>query len=184
MSRLADTLLRALDEMHISAAQLERRAQLKPMTVGGILRDQHPRPERMERIIAACPRSIAHQLLHAYLLDDCPDPWTPHVAIEITGSPVHHDDAEQSPTTAGPPGSAIQREDSPADTPNAAAPLAPDPHAHLRPLSASTRARKVLALMHAALDSGDTELADWLAETGTLLVRPHLREDLAKPAAE
>jgi hypothetical protein len=173
MSRLADTLRRALDEMRISAAQLERRAGLKTMTVGGILRDHHPRPERIESILAVCPRSIAHDILRAYLLDDCPDPWTPHVGIDISGSPVHPQDGT-SPTTAGPP---ILREDSPASSP-----LAPDPHAHLRPISSSTRARKVLALMTAALDSGDTDLADWLAETGTLLVRPHLRDPQDTPA--
>lgn len=115
------------------------------MTISGIIKQgAHPRAERMAKLLAAVPHDTARELLTAYLLDDCPTDWVDRVTILVEASDTS-DSKLQEPTTS-----------------------------YRVQLSTAGLARQILAQMSAALDAGDTLLADWLATTGRLLVSPHL----------
>lgn len=148
MSRLANQLQITMDDLKLSGRALEARAGLPGMTVTGIVKNEsHPRPERMGKLIAAVPQDHAHRLLEAYLLDDCPEKWVPCVQILIEGQATPTATIKETPGTY-----------------------------RARPSTAS-QARQVLDQMRHAIDNGDTDLAEWLAQTGTLLVQPHLEQD-------
>ena len=66
-----------------------RSAQLPRMTVGNILNDTHPRPERFGQLLRALDDATARQWLTAYLRDDCPPEYLPRLEIIIAGKPQH-----------------------------------------------------------------------------------------------
>ena len=140
MSRLSDRLQQVLDQLGSTASALERSAELPAMTIAHMLRGVHPRSERFSKLLAVIPEPAAHDLLVAYLLDDCPERWVPHVQIRMKGSP--NEAATELP---------LNGNDTVGRTP-------------------ATQARRVLDEMRSAIDSGDTELAKWLATTGQLFI--------------
>jgi len=66
-----------------SARTLEDRANLPRMTIGNILKDAHPRPERFGQLLRAVDDDTARRWLIAYLRDDCPPDYLPRLEITI-----------------------------------------------------------------------------------------------------
>jgi hypothetical protein len=66
-----------------SARTLEDRANLPRMTIGNILKDAHPRPERFGQLLHAVDDDTARRWLTAYLRDDCPPEFLPRLEITI-----------------------------------------------------------------------------------------------------
>jgi hypothetical protein len=158
MSRLSTHLQLALDELKCSARSLEQRAGLPPMTVRGIMDNAHPRTERFEKLLSAIPRlDLRLSLLIAYTLDDTPESQRPAVeAVLNEHLMVWHQ--THNPTE----GEAI-------------ATIAEEATVYrIRP-SAASQARQVVDAMRQAIDEGDTDLTNWLATTGQLLLAPHLQ---------
>lgn len=161
MSRLADTLQRVLDELKFSAAHVERQAELPAMSVKNIFKGSHPRADRFDKLlrtISSLPLRV--DLLIAYILDDTPDTYTP--AIEAVLREHLH--------------TILKAKEGPISTASIVQELSTS-----RPLSTATKARQVLDQMRQRLDEGDTTLADWLADTGTLLTAVHLPAESASP---
>ena len=154
MSRLSDTLQRTLDELNLSAAQLERNADLPAMTLAHIRKGSHPRSDRFDKLLGSIATlSLRVELLIAYVLDDTPDTYTP--ALEAVLRQHLH--------------TLLQAQEGPVSSSTIIQGLA-----SVRPLSTATKARLVLDQMRTRLDEGDIILADWLADTGTLLAGIHL----------
>jgi hypothetical protein len=164
MSRLSDTLQRTLDELNISAAHLERQAALPAMSIKNIFNGSHPRADRFDKLLGSIATlSLRVDLLIAYILDDTPDTYTPSVESVLRGHLHTLLLAQEGPISTD----TILQEVSPT-----------------RPLSTATKARQVLDQMRLRLDEGDTTLADWLADTGTLLAAVHLPVETATPVTE
>jgi hypothetical protein len=53
------------------------------MTIGNILKDAHPRPERFGQLLKAIDDATARRWLIAYLRDDCPPDYLPRLEITI-----------------------------------------------------------------------------------------------------
>ena len=83
MSHLAVQVSDYLDQSPLSARQLEELAQLPRMTVGNILNDTHPRPERFGQLLRAVDDDTAQRWLIAYLRDDCPPEYLARLQILI-----------------------------------------------------------------------------------------------------
>ena len=84
MSFLAVQIDAYLQQTPVTARQLEELAQLPRMTIGNILKDAHPRPERFGQLLHAVDDHTARQWLTAYLRDDCPPEFLPRLEITIT----------------------------------------------------------------------------------------------------
>jgi nitric oxide reductase activation protein len=153
MSRLSTHLQLVLDEIPMTARALEQRAGLPTMTVRGIMDNAHPRTERFEKLLAAIP-SIEHRckLLIAYVLDDAPESHCPAIEQILSEHLLAWHQAH------GTEDGVVQEL----------------PTRSYRPRSDASLARTVLDTMRHAIDSGDSELAHWLATTGQLLTAPHL----------
>lgn len=83
MSHLAVQVSDYLDQSPLTARQLEELAQLPRMTVGNILNDTHPRPERFGQLLRAVDDETAQRWLIAYLRDDCPLEYLSRLQIFI-----------------------------------------------------------------------------------------------------
>lgn len=83
MSYLAVQITDYLATSHTSAKQLEDSARLPRMTIGNILKDAHPRPERFGQLLRAIDDATARKWLIAYLRDDCPADYLPRLEITI-----------------------------------------------------------------------------------------------------
>jgi nitric oxide reductase activation protein len=153
MSRLSEQLQLALDQLDLTARSLEARADLPHMTVSGISSGRHPRTERFEKLLAAIP-SLEHRckLLIAYVLDDAPESHCPAIEQILSEHLLAWHQAH------GTEDGVVQEL----------------PTRSYRPRSDASLARTVLDTMRHAIDSGDSELAHWLATTGQLLTAPHL----------
>jgi hypothetical protein len=123
------------------------------MTVRGIMDNAHPRTERFEKLLAAIP-SLEHRckLLIAYILDDAPETQCPAIEQILNEHLLAWHQAH------GTEDGVVQEL----------------PTRSYRPRSDASLARTVLDAMRSAIDSGDSELAHWLATTGQLLTTPHL----------
>tara|TARA_S200002703_G_scaffold47290_1_gene40947 strand:- start:443 stop:919 length:477 start_codon:yes stop_codon:yes gene_type:complete len=74
MKHHLEIALRAyIDQQGISARQLEIDANLPGHSVYGILRQRHPAPETMAKLLAAVGPKHDTELLLAYVRDDVPD---------------------------------------------------------------------------------------------------------------
>jgi hypothetical protein len=154
MSRLSDTLQRTLDELNLAAAQLERNAELPAMTLAHIRKGSHPRADRFDKLLSSIASlHLRVDLLIAYILDDTPAAYTPDIELVLR---THLTDLLRSKEGTICTASIVQELST------------------TRPLSTATLARQVLDQMRHRLDAGDTILADWLADTGTLLTAIHL----------
>jgi hypothetical protein len=70
---------------------MELRAGVPGATIAHIMRDSHPRPERLGQLIRCLDDATARRWLIAYLRDDCPPEYLPRLQIlitEIDGSTV------------------------------------------------------------------------------------------------
>ena len=83
MSYLAVQVTDYLQTSGVSARQLEDTAGLPRMTVGNLLKDSHPRPERFGQLLRAVDDATAKRWLVAYLKDDCPPEYLPRLQITI-----------------------------------------------------------------------------------------------------
>lgn len=83
MSHLAVQVSDYLQRTPVTARQLEELAALPRMTVGNILNDTHPRPERFGQLLRAVDDETAQRWLIAYLRDDCPPEYLPRLQILI-----------------------------------------------------------------------------------------------------
>jgi len=84
MSFLAVQIDAYLQQTPVTARQLEELARLPRMTIGNILNDAHPRPERFGQLLHAVDDDTARKWLTAYLRDDCPPEFLPRLEITIT----------------------------------------------------------------------------------------------------
>ncbi len=84
MSFLAVQIDAYLQQTPVTARQLEELARLPRMTIGNILKDAHPRPERFGQLLHAVDDDTARKWLIAYLRDDCPPEFLPRLEITIT----------------------------------------------------------------------------------------------------
>ena len=148
MSHLAVQVSDYLDQSPLSARQLEELAQLPRMTVGNILNDTHPRPERFGQLLRAVDDDTAQRWLIAYLRDDCPPEYLVRLQIFI-----------QAPGSS--PGSDAT-----------AATLRETAAAYGHSLDHSPAA--VLAAWHRLQTAiqADTSLARWFLKTVTLILGP------------
>lgn len=83
MSFLAVQIDAYLQQTPVTARQLEELARLPRMTIGNILKDAHPRPERFGQLLRAVDDDTARRWLIAYLRDDCPPDYLPRIEITI-----------------------------------------------------------------------------------------------------
>jgi hypothetical protein len=83
MSFLAVQIDAYLQQSPVTARQLEELARLPRMTIGNILKDAHPRPERFGQLLHAVDDDTARRWLIAYLRDDCPPAYLPRLEITI-----------------------------------------------------------------------------------------------------
>lgn len=83
MSHLAVQITDYIATAPITARQLEEKAGLPRMTIGNILNDTHPRPERFGQLLRAVDDPTARRWLSAYLRDDCPAEFLPRLDIII-----------------------------------------------------------------------------------------------------
>jgi hypothetical protein len=83
MSHLAVQISDYLATSQSSARQLEDSSGLPRMTIGNILKDAHPRPERFGQLLRAVDDATARRWLTAYLRDDCPPNYLPRLEITI-----------------------------------------------------------------------------------------------------
>ena len=143
MSYLAVKVSQYLESAPVNARQLEDRAGLPRMTIGTIMKDGHPRPDRFGQLLRAVDDTTARTWLEAYLLDDCPTAWLSRVKILIEG--LHH----------------IQSAEGLAEpTATYAAPI--------DPIAATQRALHRLQTAMAR----DTELSTWFVQTISLILGP------------
>lgn len=98
MSYLAVQIQDYLAASDTSARQLEERAGLPRMTVGNILNNTRPRPERLGALLRAVDDTTARRWLIAYLRDDCPPEFLPRLEITIAGLP-ENDSVNEAATT-------------------------------------------------------------------------------------
>lgn len=83
MSRLTVAVRQYVSQPHVKAIDLEKKAGVPQATIGHILRDVHPRPERLGQLLRAVDDDTAISWLEAYLLDDVPEDWQARVRILI-----------------------------------------------------------------------------------------------------
>lgn len=86
MSRLTVAVRQYVSQPHIKAIELEKKAGVPQATIGSILRDVHPRPERLGQLLRAVDDETAITWLEAYLLDDVPEDWQQRVNVLIKES--------------------------------------------------------------------------------------------------
>ena len=97
MSFLAVQIDAYLQQTPVTARQLEELARLPRMTIGNILNDAHPRPERFGQLLHAVDDDTARKWLTAYLRDDCPPEFLPRLEITITA--YTHGQLDTSPAS-------------------------------------------------------------------------------------
>jgi hypothetical protein len=83
MSYLAVKVRDYVSQPGVTALGLEKSAQLPAATINNILRDSHPRPERLGQLLRVVPERIATEWLIAYIQDDVPAEWLPRLQILI-----------------------------------------------------------------------------------------------------
>ena len=91
MSHLAVVVREYCEQPGITAREMELRAGVPGATIAHIMRDSHPRPERLGQLIRCLDDATARRWLIAYLRDDCPPEYLPRLQIlitEIDGSTV------------------------------------------------------------------------------------------------
>jgi hypothetical protein len=142
MSHLAVQITEYIATAPITARQLEEKAGLPRMTIGNILNDTHPRPERFGQLLRAVDDATARRWLTAYLRDDCPTEFLPRLEIIIadpqgTDATMHEQSANYRST--------------------------PD-HGPSAVLAAWTRLQSAIA--------ADTNLARWFIKTVQLILGP------------
>jgi hypothetical protein len=84
MSHLAVVVREYCEQPSVTARDLEMRAGVPGATIAHIMRDSHPRPERLGQLIRALDDTTARRWLIAYLRDDCPPEYLPRLQILIT----------------------------------------------------------------------------------------------------
>lgn len=84
MSHLAVVVRDYCEQPGVTARDLELRAGVPGATISHIMRDSHPRPERLGQLIRALDDATARRWLIAYLRDDCPPEYLPRLQILIT----------------------------------------------------------------------------------------------------
>jgi hypothetical protein len=84
MSHLAVVVREYCEQPGVTARDLELRAGVPGATISHIMRDSHPRPERLGQLIRALDDATARRWLIAYLRDDCPPEYLPRLQILIT----------------------------------------------------------------------------------------------------
>lgn len=104
MSHLAVQITDYIATTPITARQLEEKAGLPRMTIGNILNDTHPRPERFGQLLRAVDDATARRWLTAYLRDDCPPEFLPRLEIIIRelDQPSSPNSLQDAPTTYKP----------------------------------------------------------------------------------
>lgn len=143
MSHLADQVQDYLSQPGITATALEHKAGLKRGALDSIQREQHPRPDRLGKLLRALDDTTASQWLIAYLRDSCPLEFLPRLQIiiqQLQDNPATVHELAATYTTAATD-----------HGPHAAA------HAWQR-------------LQHAM--ASDTTLARWFVKTVTLILGP------------
>jgi len=107
MSHLAVVVREYCEQPGITAREMELRAGVPGATIAHIMRDSHPRPERLGQLIRCLDDATARRWLIAYLRDDCPPEYLPRLQIlitEIDGSTVQEPGATYLvPLDHGPP---------------------------------------------------------------------------------
>jgi hypothetical protein len=126
----------------VTAIDLEKRANVPATTIHNILRDSHPRPERLGQLLRVLPPAIAGEWLIAYLRDDVPAEWATRVEILVDTAGLPIDRLAESAAIYG-----------------AASIYGP---------AATARAQERL---QTALES-DPELGEWLVKTVNLILGP------------
>lgn len=102
MSYLAVKVREYVSRPGVTALGLEKKADVPVTTISNILRDSHPRPERLGQLLQVLPAEIAQEWLTAYLRDDVPPEWQHRVEILIdTTSLASH--VAEDPTLYGIP---------------------------------------------------------------------------------
>ena len=84
MSHLAVAVRDYCEQPGVTARELELRAGVPGATISHIMRDSHPRPERLGQLLRALDDATARRWLIAYLRDDCPPEYLPRLQILIT----------------------------------------------------------------------------------------------------
>lgn len=99
MSHLAVALRKYCEQPNVTASELEKRAGVPAATISHILRESHPRPERLAQLMRAVDPATACEWLVAYLRDDCPPEYVDRVTITV--QQLEHDVLHESiPTPA------------------------------------------------------------------------------------
>lgn len=83
MSYLSVKVRDYVSQPGITALGLEKLANVPVATINNILRDSHPRPERLGKLLRVLPPIIARDWLVAYLRDDIPAEWDDRVEISV-----------------------------------------------------------------------------------------------------
>lgn len=150
MSYLAVKVSEFLERSPLTARQLEDRANLPRMTIGTIVKDGHPRPDRFGQLLRAVDDATARDWLEAYLLDDCPESWLPRVKILIEG--LHLIPTDTNSSTLNEPTKTYGHSIDP-----------------------TARARRAIQRLEAVM-ARDTTTAAWFVQTIDLILGP---EDIA-----
>lgn len=102
MSYLSCKVRDYVNQPGITALGLEKQAGVPSTTINNILRESHPRPERLGQLLRVLPGSIATEWLIAYLKDDIPPDWLPRVQILVEALETAQDRVAEVPATYGP----------------------------------------------------------------------------------
>jgi hypothetical protein len=83
MSHLAVAVRHYFKTHTCTVSEVEGKAGLPRMSIGSILRNAHPRPEKLGQLLSVIDDDSAMAWLDAYLLDDVPEAWLHRVSIHI-----------------------------------------------------------------------------------------------------
>lgn len=97
MSYLSVKVRDYVSQPGVTALGLEKMANVPVATINNILRDSHPRPERLGELLRVLPPVIAREWLIAYLRDDIPVEWDDRVEILVKLNEELSDDRLQEP---------------------------------------------------------------------------------------
>ena len=106
MSHLAVKIRDYVSQPGITAFGLEKAAGLPSASITHILRDSHPRPERLGQLLRVVPERIATEWLIAYIQDDVPEEWLPRLQILIEPLDSDLGVLRESEVDYGPPATA------------------------------------------------------------------------------